>query len=266
MKILLTKLFLILLSLNIISQNKEKSIENNSTNIIADILSNMVLVEGGLFQMGDFTRKGRGNEFPIHPVILDDYHISKYEVTFEQYDKFCEETGRVKPNDKGWGRGKNPVINVTWDDAVAFCKWVSEKTNKYFRLPTEAEWEYAARERGKNIVYSGTSDLKMLDKYAWYNENSGHKMNPVGQKLPNALGLFDMSGNAMEWCSDWYDDNYYKVSPVYNPKGPKTGTNHVLRGGSGYYYENLCRTTNRDGKVIPVYWYGLIGFRLVAEN
>ncbi len=180
----------------------------------------LIYIPAGEFTMG--SENGDSDEKPVHKVYLDGYYIGKYEVTFEQYDRFCEATGRVKPDNEGWGRGNRPVINVSWNDAVAYCKWAG------LRLPTEAEWEKAAR-GGENYKYAGSNNP---DEVAWYDNNSGNYTHPVGQKKANGYGTYDMSGNVWEWCSDWYDSGYYSNSPYRNPKGPASGSSRVYRGGS----------------------------------
>ena len=217
---------------------------------------------------------------PIN-VKLEDFYIGQYPVTFEEYDAFCTATKKEKPDDRGWGRGNRPVINVSWLDAVAYCNWLSEQhhlTKVYtingdqvtadwkadgYRLPTEAEWEYAARggNKSKGYKYAGSNDL---DEVAWYSGNSGRTTHPVGQKKPNELGLYDMSGNVWEWCQDWYDNDYYKNSPKENPKGPASGTYRVLRGGSWNYGAVCCQSFYRDFD-IPVYKYIDYGFRLAKS-
>ena len=199
---------------------------------------NMVFVKGGWFEMG--SNNGHSDEKPVHRVWVDDYYIGKYEVTFAEYDKFCEATGRSKPDDEGWGRGNRPVINVSWYDAKAYCKWAGG------RLPTEAEWEYAARGGAKSRGYtcSGSNDIGSV---AWYDGNSGIKTHPVGSKSANELGIYDMSGNVWEWCSDWYEKNYYSNSPERNPQGPSSGSNRSLRGGSCYFNTYHCRSAFRVG-------------------
>ena len=124
-----------------------------------------------------------------------------------------------------------PVGNVSWNDAMEYCKWLSRETGKQFRLPTEAEWEYAAKggPRSKGYTYAGGNNL---DEVAWYRENSRAYVHSVGQKKANELGLYDMAGNVREWCYDWYGDTYYQTSPEENPAGPDRGTRRVLRGGS----------------------------------
>jgi formylglycine-generating enzyme required for sulfatase activity len=179
----------------------------------------MVLIPAGSFMMGNPSGEGEGNEHPQHKVSVDSFYMGKYEVTFEQYDIFCQQTGRSTPSNSGWGRGNRPVINVSWNDAVAFCDWLSKMTGKKYRLPTEAEWEYACR-AGTNSKYSFGNSTGDLGLYGWYDGNSGGKTHPVGSLRPNPWGLHDMHGNVFEWCSDWYGSNYYSSSPSRNPKGP----------------------------------------------
>ncbi|MFH2069613.1 MAG: SUMF1/EgtB/PvdO family nonheme iron enzyme [Elusimicrobiota bacterium] len=198
----------------------------------------MDLIPAGEFTMG--SDRGESDEKPPHKVYLDAYYIDKYEVTFEQYDKFCEATGRKKPSDSGWGRGTRPVINVNWNDAVAYANYYGK------RLPTEAEWEKACRS-GSETKYCFGDSKSELGEYGWYSSNSGGWTHPVGSKKPNRWGLYDMHGNVWEWCSDWYDGGYYKNSPYRNPKGPGSGTYRVLRGGSWINNASNCRSTDRGG-------------------
>ncbi|MDX1943647.1 MAG: SUMF1/EgtB/PvdO family nonheme iron enzyme [Saprospiraceae bacterium] len=220
----------------------------------------MVLVKGGTFQMGS---NEYAYEKPIHTVTVSDFYISKYEVTFDEYDAFCDATKRQKPADEGWGHGKRPVINVSWDDATAYCKWLSEKTGQNYRLPTEAEWEYAARGGAKSggFEYSGS---KNLDEVAWYGSNSGSKTHPVGQKKANELGLYDMSGNVYEWVQDCWNENY-KGAPTNGSAWLKGDCSvRVIRGGSwNINFGSYCRVASRN-------WYNLssnnyVGFRLVRD-
>jgi formylglycine-generating enzyme required for sulfatase activity len=150
------------------------------------------------------------------------------------------------------------VIHVSWNDAVAYCEWLSEKTGKKYRLPTEAEWEYAVRggQKSKHYKYAGGDELSEL---AWYNENSGSKTHPVGGKKANELGLYDMSGNVWEWCQDWYGD--YSSASQTNPTGASTGTRRVLRGGSWGYPDWNCRVSYRYFNS-PTYRNINLGFRL----
>lgn len=152
------------------------------------------------------------------------FYLDKYPVTFDQYDKFCEATGREKPSDHGWGRGNLPVI-VTWDDANAYAKWAGR------RLPTEAEYEYAERGGATTDFFWGNDDTQAVN-YAWYSDDGNPHTHPVGQKQPNPYGLYDIVGNVWEWCSDWYA--YYANSPSIDPQGPDTGSVHVTRGSGSY--------------------------------
>ena len=202
------------------------------------------------------------DEQPVHSVTVSDFSMSKTEVTFEQYDAFCTLTGRDKPDDEGWGRGDRPVMNVSWHDVTAFCEWMTRTTGKTYRLPTEAEWEYAARggSKSKGYKYSGSNDL---DAVGWYGGNSSRKTHPVAQKQPNELGLYDMSGNVWEWCADWYGD--YSSSPQTDPQGSNSGKFRVLRGGGWHYSVSNCRVAYRF-KHYPDLKYNNLGFRLVLSQ
>lgn len=222
----------------------------------------MVLIPAGEFLMGS-PDEWENDEHPQHKVWLDAYYIDKYEVTFEQYDKFCEATGRSKPSDSGWGRGNRPVINVSWDDAVAYADWAGK------RLPTEAEWEKACRachsewsEESHKYCF-GDSESR-LGAYAWYSDYSGGGTRPVGQKKPNAYGLYDMHGNVWEWCADWYGENYYRESPYKNPRGPDSSY-RVLRGGGRFSYASYCRSALRYW-VKPTNRNDLWGFRCAVSG
>ena len=204
--------------------------------------ASMILSLAGEFTMG--SNCCEENEKPPHRVSISAFCIDKYEVTFDQYDRFCEATGRAKPEDAGWGRGSRPVINVTWDDANAYALDYGK------RLPTEAEWEYACRAGGRGKWCFGNGEGR-LDEYAWYGTNAnsvGHPVGtrPVGQKKPNAWGLYDMHGNVWEWCADWYDMNNYADSPDQNPTGAVSGQYRVLRGGSWVNVARVCRSAYRE--------------------
>jgi sulfatase modifying factor 1 len=220
--------------------------------LVTDSGFEMVYLEDGTFQMG--CSGCQRDERPVHTVILNwSCYIARYAVTFDQYDTYCEETGRPLLDDGGWRRGDIPVFGLNWYDAVEYCNWLSEKeglTPCYhqgsrrmswkreangYRLPTEAEWEYAAKggPLSEGTSYPGSDDP---DEVAWYADNSDGRPHPVGQKAPNELGLYDMSGNIWEFCWDRYAWNYYIYcgDPVVDPKGfaPFNHPNVVLRGGS----------------------------------
>ncbi len=207
----------------------------------------MVIVPAGKFNMGS-NKGGEDSEKPIHEVtIAYDFSVGKYPVTFEEYDRFCEAIGREKPSDSSWGRGKRPVINVNWNDAKAYCQWLSEQTGKKYRLLTEAEWEYACR-AGSTGKYCFGNDVNQLKNYGWYDNNSGSQTHPVGEKKPNAWGLYDMHGNVWEWCEDlWHSD--YQGAPTDGSAWVSGGTSdtHPLRGGSWYSYGAGLRCASRLG-------------------
>jgi formylglycine-generating enzyme required for sulfatase activity len=215
-----------------------------------------VAIPAGTFMMGSPGSEAdrESIEGPQHQVTLSGFKMSKYEVTFAQYDAFCEATGRSKPDDYGWGRGNRPVINVSWHDATAFAQWMG------CRLPTEAEWEYACR-AGTTTAYHTGSTLN--SGQANFNSNVG-KTKPVGSyDVPNAWGLFDMHGNVWEWCSDGYGS--YSSSAQTNPSGPASGLYRVLRGGSWDCSGRNCRSARRLS-FGPSSRRNYCGFRLVVPS
>lgn len=243
----------------------------------------LITVKGGVFQMG--CTEGQSNcetdEKPVHSVTLDDYQISKYEITNQQYANFMNEIGAksngshngveyidLDDNDcqvkyvEGLfvaidGKKNFPVIEITWYGAKAFCEHYSG------RLPTEAEWEFAARggNKGTTNTYSGSNSIEDV---AWYSGNSEGSTHMVGAKSPNELGIYDMTGNVWEWCNDWYDKEYYSNSPQKNPQGSSSSTFRVLRGGSWFFQAEHCRITNRAVSV-PDQSYNGNGFRFVKS-
>lgn len=239
-------------------------------NTNAQTMPEMVFVKGGTFKMG--SNSGQGDEKPVHSVTLTDYYIGKYEVTVEQYKAFCKETGRnmpaapgtswyeEHPNASKWvWSSKKPIVNVKWKDANDYCAWLSKKTGHNYTLPTESQWEFAARggTKSKGYKYSGSNNI---NKVAWYDETTFEKgPKKVGSLKPNELGIYDMSGNAWEWCKDYF--GRYSSKPQTNPKGPSNSPFRVIRGGSWYYVGDLARLTARDGPY-PHYTNYNYGFRV----
>jgi formylglycine-generating enzyme required for sulfatase activity len=202
----------------------------------------LVLVPAGKFMMGSPEKEAnRDIDETQHEVTISQpFYMGKFLVTQEQYEKV---TGVVNPSKyKG---AKNPVEKVTWDDAQNFCKKLSTAGGKAVRLPTEAQWEYACRAGSTTAYGFGDSD-EALAQYAWYSVNSKIATHAVGEKKPNAWGLYDMHGNLWEWCQDLYGDKYYSESPKVDPQGPAKGTGaHVLRGGAWYTSTWDCRSAYR---------------------
>ncbi len=262
---------------------------------LAHRMAGVVKVDGGSFLMG--SKDGgssdgeHSDEMPVHTVKLGAFYIGRYEVTVEQFWKFIQATGyKTTAELKGWSyiwagnawkkvkgvtwehditgarrtsrEWDHPVVHVSWYDAARYCMWMSEQSGRQYRLPTEAEWEYAARGGGKNVsAYSDTS----IDAVAWYKDNAGGTTHPVGSMMPNAFGLYDMQGNVWEWCSDWYNSDYYQESPSENPSGPAAGSFRVLRGGSWGSGGSLCRVSAR-GLRPPDNRNSLTGFRVAVSS
>lgn len=230
------------------------------------IIPPMVKVNAGTFQMGSNIND---NEKPIHEVnIKNDFYMGKYEVTFAEYDKFCEDTNRKKPADEGFRIASKPVINISWNDANEYAKWLSQKTGQNYKLPSESQWEYATK-AGTNTKYSFGDDENQLAQYDWYEKNSYDKgenhpdygTHNVGSKKPNPWGLYDVHGNVWEWVDDWYVDNYKNTprNEDSNIKGEKK--NKVIRGGSWDRFTFNSRAAYRDA-ASPFGSGNNIGFRL----
>lgn len=225
----------------------------------------VVLVAGGTFTMGSNAADAGSDEKPTHSVTVSSFSIGKYEVTWGQYKAFCTATGRTLPDAPSWGiNDRHPVVYVNYNDCVAYCNWLGETYGGDWRLPTEAEWEYAARGGNKSLgyTYSGGNDMDLL---GWYEDNAAGQTMAVGRKKPNELGLYDVSGNVWEWCKDWYDGSYYASSPASNPKGPTSGSNRVLRGGGWGISAAGCRVACR-GRNDPSGRYSYNGFRVVLSQ
>ena len=202
----------------------------------------MIQVEGGTFTMGATPEQGNeadSDEKPAHQVTLSSFMIGQTEVTQELWEA-------VMGSNPSYFKGaKLPVGKVSWDDCQEFISKLNALTGQNFRLPTEAEWEYAARggSKSQSYKYSGSNNV---DDVAWYDGNSGDKTQDVATKQPNELDIFDMSGNVWEWCQDWYGENYYSSSPSSNPQGPSSGSNRVSRGGGWSSIARNCRVANRS--------------------
>lgn len=234
--------------------------------------SNLVFVEGGTFLMGSPAGSGDGDERPQHKVTLKSFKITKYEITNEQYAKFLSVKGNQTENGVKWyqgtdfeikgkvftpkkGMGKIPVRFVSWNGAVAYAAWVKG------RIPTEAEWEYAARggKKSKGYTWSGSNNI---NEVAWYVGNSGQRLHNVGEKKPNELGIYDMSGNVWEWTADWYAP--YSKEAKTNPKGPAKGKARSRRGASAFCTSHNNRSANRSSRAPNGVRHNL-GFRVVFD-
>lgn len=213
----------------------------------------MIYVEGGTFAMG--SNSGESDEKPVHNVTLDSYYIGETEITQAQWRAV------MGSNPSRYTGDNRPVEWVSWNDAQEFCEKLSELTGKRYVLPTEAQWEYAARggNQSNDYIYSGSNNI---DEVAKYGSNGGGHSN-VKRKKPNELGIYDMSGNVYEWCSDWYSSSSYSSSSQTNPQGPSSGSARVLRGGSWYDNASYCRVAFRNYNS-PSYTINFYGFRVVC--
>ena len=218
----------------------------------------MIFVEGGTFTMGATSEQGDDayeNEYPAHRVTLSDYYIGETEVTQALWKAVME-------NNPSRFVGDNlPVECVSYDDVKEFITKLNQKTGKTFRLPTEAEWEYAARggKKSKRYKYAGSDNI---DDVAWYDDNSNLRTHPVKTKQPNELGIYDMNGNVHEWCSDWYGK--YTSEAQTNPQGPSSDSYRVYRGGSWGTNARICRASYRNFDFLS-FLHSNLGFRLVME-
>jgi len=278
---------------------------------VNDGYGDYLFVPAGSFEMGDNFNEGRSDEKPVHTVNLDAYYIGKYEVTNGEYKKFIDDGGYT--NSSYWtaggfgtygsqpyywtnaefrgggmpGNENFPVVGINWYEACAYCSWLSAKTGKTYRLPTEAEWEKAARgtdqrrypwgddidESYANFWYSGDPYDNGLTPAGYYDGSTHNGFKTRNNASP--YGAYDMAGNVWEFCSDWKDWEYYASSPPSNPGGPSKGTHHVLRGGSWTDCAKYLRCANRFLHYLPTigdsfkektFLVGYIGFRCVREE
>ncbi len=282
------------------SDSPKSNIPKNNETVIDSQLPLFVNVTGNKFRLGDITKEAEADEVPVSYITLKDFKISKYEITVEQFENFTSETGYVTEAERdgwstiwdgsmwakefsinyknpGFNQTKNdPVVCVSWNDAAAYCEWMSKKTHSTIRLPLEAEWEFAARERGMRPKFgwgngdpsgnvadeTAASTLKNLKKWNDYRDGYVYTA-PVGSFRPNQLGLYDMSGNVLEWCADSYGQ--YTSEEKTFPNIKKGSEFKVLRGGSWFNAEQQCRATART-RLHQSYRSTRIGFRIVQEN
>ena len=228
-------------------------------------MNRMVRVEGGTYKMGskDSDKTADNDEQKEHDVTIKTFEISKFEVTVWEWKQYTKANKFKMPLKPEWGWQDNyPINGITWEEAIAYCNWLSKKEKLQpvyskqgpnyvcnfkangYRLPTEAEWEFAAKGgvKSKGYKFSGGNDA---NEVAWHKAISKNSPHTVGTKLPNELGLYDMSGNVWEWCWDWYNKDYYKIEKGDNPKGPEMGERKCVRGGSWDSQVNYLRPANR---------------------
>ena len=238
------------------ADKKEEQRKSDMVFNVDGVSFKMVYVEGGFFLMGCTSEQGGdcyGDEKPAHQVKLSSYSIGETEVTQSLWKA-------VMGYNPSYYKGDDlPVENVSWDDVQTFINELNSKTGRTFRLPTDAEWEYAARggNKSRGYKYSGSN---AIGDVAWYDDNSGEKTHPVKTKKANELGIYDMTGNVWEWCEDWYGE--YSSASQTNPKGPSTGSDRVLRGGGWGDNARRCRVSARGGSSASNRVIAL-GFRLV---
>ena len=247
---------------NSTSHSNNTSHSSSTTGLSAELnklINNMVYVSGGTFIMGGTSEQGseaESDEKPTHNVTLSSYYICKYEVTQALWRA-------VMGSNPSYFKGDNlPVESVSWNDCQTFINRLNSYTGRNFRLPTEAEWEFAARggNYSRHYKYSGSN---YIGDVAWYGDNSGNRTHPVGTKQANELGLYDMSGNVWEWCSDWYGS--YSSYSQSNPTGPNSGSYRVLRGGCWYSFARYCRSSFRFCGT-PGDGHDFLGLRLVLSQ
>jgi formylglycine-generating enzyme len=230
---------------------------------IHDFCPRMVAIPAGWFLMGSDT--GQDNERPVHRVWIDAFQLAANQVTNSAYSQFVRDRGKLPPpfwQDAAFSRPDQPVVGVSWHDANEYCEWLSTMTNSGCRLPTEAEWERAARGGAEDALFPwGDAPPDSLPNYAarW---QTGPE--PVGLSSPNAYGLFDICANVHEWCSDWYDADYYRRSPERNPRGPETGFRRASRGGSWRHQIKVTRCAARSS-IPPHLQYADYGFRIACD-
>lgn len=231
---------------------------------MVDIMHDMIVIPGGAFGMGQ--PDGRDEERPIHRVSVGPFRLCRYQVTNSAYEVFRRATGRPYTRFHGqpdFADPLQPVVGVSWFDAVAYCDWLSREGGGPFRLPTEAEWECAARGGLEQCLYPWGN--QPVCERAGYGRRWAVGPEPVGTSTPNGFGLFDMCENVHEWCADWYDPQYYAVSPARDPQGPPTGTRRASRGGAWRHHIKIARCAARSS-IPPEFCYADYGFRVACET
>ena len=236
------------------SESKQQKVEAAS-----ETEDGMVYVKGGCFDMGDIFDTGASDEKPVHTVCIGDFYLGKAEVTQKQWE---DVTGS---NPSKFQCADCPVERVSWNNVQDFIKKLNEKTGMNYRLPTEAEWEYAARSGGLKEQWAGTNNEEEIGDYIWYGFTAEGRTHAVAGKTPNGIGLCDMMGNVWEWCADWYDKKYYEYSPSKDPHGPSEGSNRVIRGGGWRSKDKGLRTTDRNDFIPTSKKFTDIGFRLARS-
>jgi sulfatase modifying factor 1 len=235
----------------------------SSQSAARELFPAVIPIPSGWFLMGCET--GRDNEKPVHRVWVDEFLLAATQVTNAEYGRFLSESRSAPPpfwSDPNFNSPTQPVVGVSWFDAVRYCEWLSEVTGKHFRLPTEAEWERAARGGREGELYPwGDSPPQSLSGYAGRWQNCPE---PVGQGEPNAYGLYNMCDNVHEWCSDWFSPDFYVISPDRNPRGPGTGDRRASRGGSWRHHIKMSRCAARSS-IPPEFQYADYGFRVACD-
>jgi formylglycine-generating enzyme required for sulfatase activity len=217
--------------------------------------NDLVLIPGGPFLMGQ--EDGRDEERPVHRVVVSPFRLCRFQVTNADWELFRKATSREK---QPYVHETAPVTHVNWFDAVAFCHWLSDQWAVHVRLPSEAEWEFAARGGAEQQIYPWGNEPRAYPPARWQDGPE-----PIGQTGPNAYGLFDMCENVHEWCSDWYDPLYYAVSPEENPQGPEHGKRRSSRGGAWRHHIKFSRCAARSS-IPPEFRYADYGFRIAAAG
>jgi sulfatase modifying factor 1 len=226
-------------------------------------MQRLVPIPGGTFLMGQVD--GRDEERPLHRVRVAAFHLGRCQVTNAEYEVFRHSTGRAMTpfrEQAAFAGPAQPVVGVSWFDAVAYCDWLAESLGTRFRLPTEAEWEFAARGGAEQRLYPWGNEP--VFERAQYRERWAQAPEPVATAAPNAFGLYDMCENVHEWCADWYDAGYYAVSPEENPQGPPAGTRRASRGGAWRHQIKIARCAARSS-IPPQFCYADYGFRVACE-